>query len=244
MDNKILLIQAPKAQQLNTSLTGLMGNQIVSSYQRPTLILNERIHDLCDEAGKIIDSEIWWEGSARGLERSAIPDFRTFLLNTNLVEYAEGHENAFGVGIKDCNIQQFLSYTNSILKDIDFSPIYKVDFIYDADMVNPLSIISIGDYKHLWGKMVDEPLVVVKGVYVTDDNVSVMKGPSIKIIYNDIEFVKFKVSEEECEALLSKGGRKELTIIGKCDVNNWGGKTTPQIQIEDFEITKHLKYYL
>jgi single-stranded-DNA-specific exonuclease len=58
------------------------------------LILNERDHD----------GEIWWEGSARGLSDSELTNFKEFLMDTGLVEYAEGHPNAFGAGIKDCNI--------------------------------------------------------------------------------------------------------------------------------------------
>ena len=33
-----------------------------------------------------------------------IINFKEFLMSTGLVEYAEGHPNAFGAGIKDCNI--------------------------------------------------------------------------------------------------------------------------------------------
>jgi hypothetical protein len=38
------------------------------------------------------------------LSDSELTNFKEFLMSTGLVEYAEGHANAFGVGIKDCNI--------------------------------------------------------------------------------------------------------------------------------------------
>lgn len=151
LDNKILIIQVPRANGLDTNITGLIGNQISSKYQRPTLILNEREHNICDENGKIIKTEIWWEGSARGLEDSKLSDFRKFLLDNNLVEYAEGHENAFGVGIKNDNMPEFIHRTNELLKDIEFNPVYKVDFVWDADSVEQYPILYIAEYNNLWG---------------------------------------------------------------------------------------------
>jgi hypothetical protein len=38
------------------------------------------------------------------LSDSELTNFKEFLMDTGLVEYAEGHPNAFGAGIKDCNI--------------------------------------------------------------------------------------------------------------------------------------------
>lgn len=231
--DKIIIVQAPKTQQLNTNLTGLMGNQISAEYQHPVLILNEREHE----------DEKWWEGSARGLERSAIADFRSFLLGTGLTEYCEGHGNAFGAGIKDSKIKTLREYTNRLLSNIDFSPIYNVDFIYNANLLKGQTILNIANYNYLWGQMVKEPFIVVEKLNVSADNASVMKGPAVKIVQNGIEFVKFKMSEEEVEALIPSEGVNEITIVGTCTINTWGGRTTPQVFIEDYEITKHLLYY-
>ena len=133
LDNKILALLISKDEQLNTNITGLIANQISSKYQHPTLILNEKQHE----------DEIWWEGSARGIANSELTNFRSFLLTTGLVEYCEGHENAFGVGIKDKNFHQFIEKTNELLKEIDFNPSYKVDFIFDINQVKKDYILSI-----------------------------------------------------------------------------------------------------
>lgn len=233
LDNKILVVQAPKANGLDTNITGLIGNQTSAKYQHPVLILNERDHD----------GEIWWEGSARGLSDSELTNFKEFLMNTGLVEYAEGHPNAFGVGIKDCNIQKFIEFTNEKLKDIDFRPIYWVDFIYKSNTLNPNTILTIGQYNYLWGQQLDKPKIAIEDINITPDNVQVMKGPSLKFTINGIEYIKFKATEEEIK-LFQDNAIVNITIVGECDINTWGGAERPQIIIVDYEVNKAIKYYI
>ena len=233
LDNKILVVQAPKANGLDTNITGLIGNQTSAKYQHPVLILNERDHD----------GEIWWEGSARGLSDSELTNFKEFLISTGLVEYAEGHPNAFGAGIKDCNIQKFIEFTNEKLKDIDFRPIYWVDFINKSDTLNPNTILIIGQYNNLWGQQLDKPKIVIENINITPDNVQVMKGPSLKFTVNGIEYIKFKATEEEIE-LFQNNAIVNITIVGECDINNWGGVERPQIIVIDYEVNKAMSYYI
>lgn len=233
LDNKILVVQAPKANGLDTNITGLIGNQTSAKYQHPVLILNERDHD----------GEIWWEGSARGLSDSELTNFKEFLMSTGLVEYAEGHPNAFGAGIKDCNIQKFIEFTNEKLKDIDFRPIYWVDFIYKSDTLNPNTILTIGQYNYLWGQQLDKPKIAIEDINITPDNVQVMKGPSLKFTVNGIEYIKFKATEEEIK-LFEDNEVVNITIVGECDINNWGGVERPQIIVTDYEVNKIMKYYI
>lgn len=233
LDNKILVVQAPKANGLDTNITGLIGNQTSAKYQHPVLILNERDHD----------GEIWWEGSARGLSDSELTNFKEFLISTGLVEYAEGHPNAFGTGIKDCNIQKFIEFTNEKLKDIDFRPIYWVDFIYKSDTLNPNTILTIGQYNYLWGQQLDKPKIAIEDINITPDRVQVMKGPSLKFTVNGIEYIKFKATEEEIE-LFQDNEVVNITIVGECDINTWGGIERPQIIVTDYEINKVMKYYI
>ena len=233
LDNKILVVQAPKANGLDTNITGLIGNQTSAKYQHPVLILNERDHD----------GEIWWEGSARGLSDSELTNFKEFLMNTGLVEYAEGHPNAFGVGIKDCNIQKFIEFTNEKLKDIDFRPIYWVDFIYKSNTLNPNTILTIGQYNYLWGQQLGKPKIAIEDINITPDNVQVMKGPSLKFTINGIEYIKFKATEEEIK-LFQDNAIVNITIVGECDINTWGGTERPQIIIVDYEVNKAIKYYI
>ena len=54
--------------------------------------------------------------------------------------------------------------------------------------------------------------------------------------------IKFRVKDEEKEALDSQGGTITLTAIGKCALNHYMGSVTPQVLLEDFEIMKRTKW--
>lgn len=231
LQNKILFIQVPKDKQLNYNITGLIGNQTSAKYQRPVLILNEEIKD----------DGIYWMGSGRGLENSELNDFRKFLLETNLVEFAEGHENAFGVSVKDSNLKELIKITNERLENINFDNIYKVDFIYENGLIENNSILTIASYNNLWGNSLKRPKIAIKNIPVSEDNFQVMKGPTIKITTNGLELLKFKASEEEIN-LFEENQEVIITIVGECDINTWGGQTTPQILVDDYNIEKCIKW--
>ena len=55
--------------------------------------------------------------------------------------------------------------------------------------------------------------------------------------------MKFNATDEECEMLENQTGAYiQMDIVGKCHKNEWLGNITPQIFIEDWEITGQGKY--
>ena len=186
-----------------------------------------------------------WEGSGRNTDGTELSDLRGFLQSTGLVEYAEGHENAFGVGIKDENIQAFIEFSNEALKDIDFNNIiYDVDFIYNQNNIQPYEILEVAALDDYWGKNVDEPYIAIENIKVFAENLQLLKGTTLKITLAsnpDISLIKFKSSEEEYESLYSEMGCVVINVIGRCTCNSWDNK--PQVRIENFEIVGRTAYY-
>ena len=70
-----------------------------------------------------------------------------------------------------------------------------------------------------------------------------MKGPSLKFTINGIEYIKFKATEEEIK-LFQDNAIVNITIVGECDINTWGGVERPQILVVDYEVNKAIKYYI
>ena len=238
LENKILLICLEPEYSLDKNLTGLIANQLMAEYQKPVMLLNKEIQD---------NGEINYEGSARGLSNSSFTNFRQFLLDSTLVNWAEGHAEAFGVSISQEDTIPFLNYSNEMLKDFNFSPVYKVDFIFNYNDMNPQEILNIASLKSIWGQGVTEPLIAVENIKITD-NIQLMskdKNPTLKItLPNGLSLIKFKSSEEEYQSLLSKNNiYLTINIVGKCEQNVWGGNVSPQIIIEDYEINHQLNYY-
>ena len=237
LSNKILIVQLDDL-ITDRNLTGLIANQLMSEYQRPVLILNRIENE---------DGTITWEGSGRGYDKSRLKDFRGFLENNKYVMYAEGHANAFGVGIKDENISAFIASTNSALDGFDFTPIYNVDFIYKSDELTPDEVIDIAGMKSLWGQGVEEAEIAVEGIKVHKDNIRILspdKNPTLKIMLpNGINFMKFRSSEEEYDKLYSELGYVTINIVGECERNIWNNKISPQVMIKDYEIVDRSNYY-
>lgn len=250
LDNKVLIVQIPAAAHIEKNLTGLIANQLMAKYQRPVLLLNETTYDqeVFDANGQFLFSleEKCWEGSARGYDKSSLTDFRQFCLHSGIVMYAEGHANAFGFGIRDKAMKEFINYCNIYLAYTSFEPCYHVDFIFSADNFNGNEIIEIAELKSLWGQGIDEPYIVLENVKVTNNNITLMspdKNPTLKItLPNGTSLIKFKSSQEEFESLKTDG-MITLNVVGRCERNVWNGRISPQIIIEDYEIARKIEYY-
>ena len=233
LDNKILVIKIPKEKAISKTITGLVCNELASTFQRPTLLLNEK--------------EETWEGSCRNYSNSFLPSLRDFLLSTELVEYASGHNNALGTSIKKENVEPFIETTNTLLKHIDCkTPVYKVDFIFKDEFFDGEIISLIKDGYKLWGQEIPEPYIALEKLKITKNNLTLMsrdKNPTLKIsLKNGVELIKFKSSEEEYETLYSDLGCVIVNVVGICEKNVWNGKTTPQIVIKEFEIIERQEY--
>ena len=230
--NKILAIKLDTF-AADRNLTGLIANQLMAKYQRPVLLLN-----------KTVDG---WEGSGRGYDKSKFDNLREFLKESEMVMYAEGHANALGVGITDENFSTFIEYSNRELAGFDFTPCYKVDFIFNGGDFRGKDIVEIAELKSLWGQGVDEPFVAIERINVYSGNITLMspdKSPTLKItLPNGTSLIKFKSSQEEYEKLRSETGCITINVVGKCERNIWNGTVTPQIIIEDYEIVGEQKYY-
>lgn len=237
LENKILVIKLKPEFNVDKRIVGLVANKLMAENQRPVLLLNQTEHD----------NEIWWEGSGRGYDKSKLTSFKDFLQESGLVEYAEGHANAFGFGIQDKNFNLLIEYANKELADYDFSPHYKVDFIYQDKTLNPDDILEIAGYETLWGQGVDEPKIVIENINVTKDNLKLMspdQRPTLKItLPNGMSLIKFGSSSEEYESLYSELGCVSINVIGRCERNIWNGIISPQINIEQYEIVGRTNYY-
>ena len=233
LDNKILAIKLDNF-FTDKNLTGLIANQLMAKYQRPVLLLNKvtTSNIYYDENNKpTVINEILWEGSGRGYDKSKFNDFREFLNESGLVNWAQGHANAFGASVSDQSFEKLISYANKELASFDFTPCYKVDFIFNGSNFNGNDIIEIANFKSLWGQNIDEPYIAIENIKITKDNITLMskdKNPTLKItLPNKTSLIKFKSSEEEFEKLISSTGYIEITVIGRCEKNEWNGSITP-----------------
>lgn len=119
-DNAIIVLTCEPG-EVEKNIAGLVANKIQAKYQHPTLVLTK--------SQTINDEEPFYRGSARNYSMSENQEMRQLCLNTGLVEYAQGHEGAFGISIAASKIDDFTEKTNELYADIPQEPVYWVDFI-------------------------------------------------------------------------------------------------------------------
>ena len=141
---------------------------------------------------------------------------------------------------------QFKDYILNQLKDFDFNASYKVDFIWNyGDLDRHIQdILDIGFLHSIWGQGIPEPQIAIENIQIHSKDLKLMspdKSPTIKIQLEGLSLIKFKSSQEEYESLLSEG-YTTINIIGTCNLNEWNGKISPQIIIEDYEVINKLNY--
>lgn len=244
LKHKVLLFTLEPG-KVDKNVAGLIANKFAAKYQRPCCILTrggyvEEIYN-----GEKIQTPTF-AGSARGYEMSGVTNFKDICEETNLIEWTAGHQNAFGMCITTDNIDDFLAATDKALVNMSSEPIYYVDYIYNGADIHPTDILEISDLDSLWGKDMDEPLVAIKEIKISKDMVTVYRKSSntLKItLPNKVSLMKFNATDEECEALENHtGAYVRLDIVGKCNKNEWMGNVSPQVFIEDYEITGYGKY--
>lgn len=225
LQNKILALKMPNSTQDDRNITGLVANKLMSKYQRPVLVLSKRVLE---------DGSVHWAGSGRN-GGDGLENFQKFLNDSGLVDWANGHSNAFGVSIPDENFAKLIEYSNQKLSDLDFTPKYKIDIIYYGNNIDLNDIASIADNNNLWGEGIEEPKIMIKDLVIRPGSCSISSRGYFKIdMGSELSIVKMRMSDDEYNQIAFNKNVK-LDIIGTC-IRNIGYGDGLQIRIEDYDI--------
>lgn len=229
-NNKIIFVNV--TDKLNENLTGLVAMNIATKYNKPCLLLR-----------KVKNKPDYYAGSARNINRSPLPNLKDYLEETNMFEYCQGHQGAFGVEIHKDNIPKVIDLINEQLKDIDFTSYYEVDFIIDIDDLDIGFIKAMDELKDFYGQGIGESIVYISNIKISRNDINFMgkDNSTIKFIYNDeITFIKFRTKENDPIYKWLNDWENDddfifINAIGKVGLNNYKGILTPQVIIEDYQ---------
>ena len=233
LDNKFLVILRDNTTQEQRNITGLVANKLMSKYERPVLLLSKVI----DEE----DNSVHWAGSGRN-GGSLTDSLQSFLKDTQLVDYAQGHDNAFGVSIPDENIQALRDYVNTLFIDTDLTKKYKVDIIYDGNKIDYADIATLADSDYLWGQGVDEPRVAIEKLSVIPSMVNLSPRGFLTIKTNSGVLLTMRgVSIDKFNKLYVPGGRVVINAVGICMRQSWDNEVA--IAMDEYEIIQSVDWY-
>ena len=223
--NQVIFVNVEDDETFDNTLTGLIAMNFLSKYKKPTIVAR-------------LSSDGFWRGSARGSSSTELKDLKGFFTDSKLFEYVEGHRLAFGIGIHTDNVERLIDYANKKLKDVEFNEnTYEVDLIFSSKENIGTAIEQIAELKTIWGQGIEEPIIVVEDVKLFPEDVSFIGAnkDTVKFSYNGVSFVRFKDSNfVNCIKEMKNGFA--ITVLGKANVNEWNGTTTPQIFIDDYTI--------
>lgn len=192
-------------------ITGLIANTISGENDVACLVLVEQ-----DKLS----------GSGRGCDK-LFEDFKKLLLDNHLVDFAQGHANAFGVEIKreklDCLIEFFKQVTRE-------SNAYVVDKLYDMNTINKKDIDSILDNQTLFGGNVGQPLLGFKNIEVNKTSIRT-RGKVLNFSSGGINFIAFNGQKYDIKP--NFGNSVTFNIIGEAMRSSWGNIN--QVVIRDLE---------
>lgn len=162
-DNIIVL-----QEDIDREVRGLLANKLIELYNKPIFILTEQDGLL--------------SGSVRGKGR-----FKTFCENSSLFEKCVGHLGAFGVDIKEENIEDFIKYANENLVIED--NILEVERVYESN-ANNNHVKEISAYSNLFVNNVRSPKFLIKDVVVAVDDIKKIGNSTYTFIVNGVVYRK------------------------------------------------------
>ena len=226
LDNKVLFVRLEEDDQFPAVLNGLVAMQLSAKFKKPTIVAR-------------LNNEGYDRGSMRGLNQSELVSFKDFLEQSGYFEYVSGHDNAAGASIRDKDLADFHKYANEALKDIDFGEnVYEVNFIRTAAEKDISNIIfDLDQYRYLYGQNIDEPLIYISDINLTKNDIQIIgkNADTVKFEKFGITYIKFHAKD-----LINKLGmynEMKVELVGRPNVNEWMGNYTPQIMIEDYEVS-------
>lgn len=201
----------------DTGIAGLIANKIQGKYHLPALVVNSDLR-----------------GSARSPRNYS--NLKDVLSDFGSVDFALGHQQAFGVGIND--VDDFISeFRSSNLANND-EYVYPVDKVYINSLPTVDECQEVSDFKQVWSGVNDEPVVGILGLDISKAKVSVKNG-TLKIAIGDIEIVQFN-SDLDIDNHFNRFACY-IDIVGKPGVNKFFRHTTNQLVVDEIRFSEPIQ---
>lgn len=232
-ENRIILVKI-NAADVSPTITGLVAMDVQKQYNKPTLVLRP-----------VLDNErIYYRGSGRASEAENFDSFMKVLLESGVMDYVEGHDNAFGASILEDNIPALLSYVNDKLANIDFGSFNPVDAVVTDGNWNSGVLREFANIADTFGQGMEQPKFYFKfQVPPSECRVQGSRQDSLKIGYKNVSFVCFQNKEivaqywEMYEKSLKTKEELQVECIGKAVINEYQGYRNLNVMIENIELS-------
>ena len=195
--------------------SGLVASKINDKFNRPAILYRL--------------SKNGYTGSVR----SPIP-IKQELIDSGVFTFCSGHDSALGVGFKEYDFDNIREY----VKDAEIDDTREVMISCQAKDI-PSNIFHMGyDNIDLFGQGIPYPQVHVHPFQIFNTDISSLKGNTIKIHNQGIDFMMFMVSNKTKERLYIGENKQKIEIecIVEPSLNIYNGRVSNQCIIKYFEV--------
>lgn len=88
-----------------------------------------------------------------------------------------------------------------------------------------------------------EPIIIINNIPIKHSDISIIgsKNDTVRFSFNGITYIKFKATDLIKELELYPENLN-ITIAGRANINEWGGRRSPQILITEIELKENNIY--
>jgi single-stranded-DNA-specific exonuclease len=212
--------------ETNAEVKGLIGNKLLEKYQRPVIVLSNRV-EIDEGTGEVTKYEFF--GSARAV---GVRDFKKYVDDTGLVG-SGGHENAFGLWFDVEVLEDFQNALEDALKDVEFIQETTVDIQINQEQITDDLIRQLKMLNRISGQGWPQISVMVSGI--TDYDVGMMSGGRhLKLIADNgkLLYIKWNFQSDWDQF------NGPVSAIGTLDSGCFGRTYYRQLIMNDWKIDK------
>lgn len=219
LSHNIIILKTTDDDKIDKGFNGLIATKIADRYKKPCLVVNCK-NGTCAGSGRSINN---------------IP-LKTLLNKTNLLNWSNGHESAFGLSFKEENIEEIYEaledkIINNEEKIIDY------DLVLEPNEINFDLVRHVSWFNYLAGKNVETTKVRINGLPIRERRVMGKNIDTVKLSSDDIYVMKFRTNEYfgiEIEENM------KIDVVGTLNTSYDFGLKKKVIQIfaEDFKLSE------
>jgi hypothetical protein len=97
-------------------------------------------------------------------------------------------------------------------------------------------ILDLGSRPDIWGQNNKEPYIYVSDINLKKSDIQIIGARKDTVKFEKFGVVYIKFFAKDLIAELENYDEIKMEVVGKANLNEWAGRVTPQIMIENYEI--------